>query len=53
MEFGEEYSLYDYLARHERQFIVKALKERHGVKKHAAALLNIPESSLRLIKVQH
>jgi DNA-binding NtrC family response regulator len=33
MEFGEQYSLYDYLARHERQFIVKALKERNGVKK--------------------
>jgi transcriptional regulator with PAS, ATPase and Fis domain len=48
VEFGEQYSLYDYLARHERQFIVKALKERNGVKKHAAALLNIPESSLRL-----
>jgi transcriptional regulator with GAF, ATPase, and Fis domain len=48
VEFGEQYSLYDYLARHERQFIVQALKERNGVKKHAAALLNIPESSLRL-----
>jgi len=47
-EFGGQYSLYDFLARHERQFIVQALKERNGVKKHAAALLNIPESSLRL-----
>jgi transcriptional regulator with GAF, ATPase, and Fis domain len=46
--FTEQYSLYDYLATHERRFIVKALKERQGVKKHAAALLSIPESTLRL-----
>jgi transcriptional regulator with PAS, ATPase and Fis domain len=46
--FGGDYSLYDYLASHERRFIIKALKERKGVKKHAAALLNIPESTLRL-----
>ncbi|MEW5795862.1 MAG: sigma 54-interacting transcriptional regulator [Candidatus Zixiibacteriota bacterium] len=48
VEFGSGYSLYDYLASHERQFIVRALRERHGVKKHAAAMLNIPESTLRL-----
>lgn len=48
IQFGQEYSLYDYLAGHERRFIVKALKERKGVKKHAAAMLNIPESTLRL-----
>ncbi len=48
VEFSEEYSLYDYLAEHERQFILKALKEKRGVKKHAAAILNIPESTLRL-----
>ncbi len=29
-------------------FIVMALRERKGVKKHAAAALNIPESTLRL-----
>ncbi len=46
--FSERYSLYDYLAAHERRFIIKALKERKGVKKHAAAMLNIPESTLRL-----
>jgi len=46
--FNGECSLYDYLAGHEKRFILKALKERHGVKKHAAALLNIPESTLRL-----
>ena len=48
LEFSSGYSLYDYLASHERQFIVKALRERNGVKKHAAAMLNIPESTLRL-----
>ena len=46
--FREGYSLYDYLQAHERRFIIKALKERNGVKKHAAAMLNIPESTLRL-----
>ncbi|MBU0985173.1 MAG: sigma 54-interacting transcriptional regulator [candidate division Zixibacteria bacterium] len=48
VEFTTDYSLYDYLASHERRFIIKALRERKGVKKHAAALLNIPESTLRL-----
>ena len=48
IEFTPQYTLYDYLARHERRFIVRALKERNGIKKHAAALLNIPESTLRL-----
>ncbi|MDX9857095.1 MAG: sigma 54-interacting transcriptional regulator [candidate division Zixibacteria bacterium] len=48
IEFTEEYSLYDYLAEHERQFIIKALRDQKGVKKHAAALLKIPESTLRL-----
>lgn len=46
--FSEQYSLYDYLAHHEKRFIIKALKEKNGVKKHAADLLNIPESTLRL-----
>ena len=46
--FGEDYSLYDYLSEHERRFIIEALKARNGVKKHAAGLLNIPESTLRL-----
>lgn len=52
--FDGDYSLYDYLANFERHFIVRALKERNGVKKHAAAMLNIPESTLRLkIKEYH
>ncbi len=48
MLFSRQYSLYDFLATHERQFIIRALKEKGGVKKHAAAALNIPESTLRL-----
>ncbi len=48
LTFSDEYSLYDYLAAHERKFIIRALRERNGVKKHAAAALNIPESTLRL-----
>jgi Nif-specific regulatory protein len=46
--FSSDYSLYDYLAEHEKRFIIKALRETGGIKKHAAALLNIPESTLRL-----
>ncbi|MBD3333385.1 hypothetical protein GF356_11095 [candidate division GN15 bacterium] len=48
VEFGDDYSLYDYLSAHEKHFILRALKRKKGVKKHAAALLNIPESTLRL-----
>ena len=46
--FGVNYSLYDYLAFWEKRFILKSLKDNRGVKKHAAAALNIPESTLRL-----
>jgi len=46
--FDKDYSLYDLLAGHEKKFIVRALREKNGIKKHAAALLNIPESTLRL-----
>jgi transcriptional regulator with PAS, ATPase and Fis domain len=46
--FGDNYSLYDYLAFWEKRFIIKSLKDNRGVKKHAAAALNIPESTLRL-----
>lgn len=46
--FGEQYSLYDFLSGHEKKFIIRALREKRGVKKHAAALLSIPESTLRL-----
>ncbi len=48
IEFNSSYSLYDFLSEHERRFIIKALHEKNGVKKHAAAFLNIPESTLRL-----
>ncbi len=48
LEFSASYSLYDYLAGLEKQYILKALREKHGIKKHAAAVLNIPESTLRL-----
>ncbi|MBD3258221.1 hypothetical protein GF377_07285, partial [candidate division GN15 bacterium] len=48
VEFNDRFGLYDFLAEHEKQFIVDALRARGGVKKHAAALLHIPESTLRL-----
>jgi transcriptional regulator with GAF, ATPase, and Fis domain len=48
VEFGDGYSLYDYLSQHEKRFIIKALREKRKVKKHAAAFLGIPESTLRL-----
>ncbi|HEX2896601.1 MAG TPA: helix-turn-helix domain-containing protein, partial [candidate division Zixibacteria bacterium] len=51
--FDDKYSLYDYLAEHEKHFILNALKEKHGIKKHAAAMLNIPESTLRLKMKQY
>jgi len=53
IEFDENYSLYDYLAEHEKHFIIKALGTKKGVKKHAASLLNIPESTLRLKMKQY
>lgn len=48
IEFNERYTLYDHLAEKEKRFIIQALKDRNSVKKHAAMLLNIPESTLRL-----
>lgn len=48
IDFSDKYSLYDYLAEYEKRFIIKALRDQNGVKKHAAAFLNIPESTLRL-----
>jgi transcriptional regulator with PAS, ATPase and Fis domain len=44
----ERFSLYDHVAQIERVFIVRALNDAGGVKKHAAARLGIPESTLRL-----
>lgn len=48
VKFDDGYSLYDYLSQHEKRFIIKALREKRKVKKHAAAFLGIPESTLRL-----
>jgi len=48
ISFDRDYSLYDYLAEREKRFIVRALREKRKVKKHAAAMLSIPESTLRL-----
>ncbi|MDZ4723436.1 MAG: sigma 54-interacting transcriptional regulator [candidate division Zixibacteria bacterium] len=48
VEFSQDYSLYDFLSNHEKRFIIKALMESRGIKKHAANRLNIPESTLRL-----
>ena len=48
IDFNDKFTLYDYLAEYEKRFIIKALREHGGIKKHAAALLNIPESTLRL-----
>jgi two-component system, NtrC family, response regulator PilR len=48
IDFNVDFSLYDYLAEYEKRFIIKALRDHSGVKKHAARQLNIPESTLRL-----
>lgn len=48
ISFDDKFSLYDYLAEYEKRFIIKALRDQGGIKKHAAASLNIPESTLRL-----
>ena len=48
VEFNDRFGLYDYLADYEKTFIMKALRAKRGIKKHAAAFLNIPESTLRL-----
>jgi transcriptional regulator with GAF, ATPase, and Fis domain len=53
VSFDTKFTLYDYLAEHEKHFILQALKEKHGIKKHAAAMLNIPESTLRLKMKQY
>jgi len=47
------FSLYDHIARLERQFILKALDQNKWVKKHAAVSLSIPESTLRLKMKQY
>ncbi len=47
-QLSEKFSLYDFIAAHEKRFLIAALKATKGVKKHAAARLSIPESTLRL-----
>ncbi|HUU46604.1 MAG TPA: sigma 54-interacting transcriptional regulator, partial [Acidobacteriota bacterium] len=49
----ERFSLYDHVAQLERVFIIRALNDAGGVKKHAAARLGIPESTLRLKMKQY
>jgi len=48
-----DFSLYDYMGEFERKFLIKALRENKWVKKHAAASLQIPESTLRLKMKQY
>ncbi len=52
-ETSGDFSLYEYLGRLEREFIVEALRKAGGVKKHAAEALSIPESTLRLKMKQY
>jgi len=47
------FSLYDFLGLYEKKYIQQALQENNWVKKHAAASLNIPESTLRLKMKQY
>lgn len=53
VEATGDFSLYEYLGRLEREFIVEALQKAGGVKKHAAEALSIPESTLRLKMKQY
>lgn len=50
---GERFSLYDYISRLERDYIMRALQQTNWVKKHAAETLSIPESTLRLKMKQY
>lgn len=50
---GGSFSLYDHLARLEREYILNALRKTKWVKKYAAESLAIPESSLRLKMKQY
>ncbi|MBD3298425.1 MAG: tetratricopeptide repeat protein [candidate division Zixibacteria bacterium] len=52
-DIPDDFQLYDHLAQIEQRYIARALAESDGVKKHAAALLGIPESTLRLKMKQH
>jgi transcriptional regulator with GAF, ATPase, and Fis domain/tetratricopeptide (TPR) repeat protein len=44
----QHFRLYDQIAQIEQRYILRALAEAGGVKKHAAEKLGIPESTLRL-----
>jgi transcriptional regulator with PAS, ATPase and Fis domain len=52
-EMPDRFSLYDHIANIERRYIAQALNEAGGIKKHAAARLGIPESTLRLKMKQY
>ena len=52
-DLPNDFQLYDHLEQIEQRYIARALAESNGVKKHAAALLGIPESTLRLKMKQH
>lgn len=49
----DTFKLYDHLALIEQRYIARALSEADGIKKHAASLLGIPESTLRLKMKQY
>ena len=48
-----KFSLYGYLEAFEKMYLIKALKEKNWIKKHAANVLKIPESTLRLKMKQY
>lgn len=52
-DMPDRFSLYDHIAQIERRYIVQALNDAGGVKKHAATRLGIPESTLRLKMKQY
>ncbi len=52
-ETNGNFSLYEYLNRLEREYILTALRENGWIKKHAAEKLSIPESTLRLKMKQY
>jgi two-component system response regulator AtoC len=45
---ADGFSLYSYIEEFEKKYLTKALSQHNWVKKHAAAALKIPESTLRL-----
>ena len=47
-QFESDFTLYDYIALFEKKYITEALRKNRWVKKHAANMLGIPESTLRL-----